>query len=190
MIQLRWTSKDLKHLPLNEGKRYEIIDGELYVSTQPSLEHQRICLRLGSALLAWDDEVGLGTVYLAPGIIFPDDDNVAPDLAWVSQERLALLVGPDSKLHAAPDLVVEVLSPGPDNEERDRDIKLRLYSRRGVREYWIVDWLGRQVEVYRRENAALVLVATLTDADALESTLLPGFSLPVRTLFAGIGVGL
>ena len=186
MTQLRWTSKDLELLPLNEGGRYEIIDGELYVTTQPSLEHQALCLELGAALLVWNRVSGLGAVYLAPGIIFPNDDNVAPDLVWVSRERLRALVGPDSKLHAAPDLVVEVLSPGADNEHRDRDVKLKLYSRRGVREYWIVDWLRRQVEAYRRDDMNLVLVSTLMEQDTLESPLLDGFSLPVRTLFVDI----
>ncbi len=182
MTQLRWTGKHLESLPLNEGKRYEIIDGELYVTTQPSFEHQSVCLRADSALVVWD----ITSQLLAPGIIFPDDDDVAPDLVWVSRERLPGLLGPDRKLHAAPDLVMEVLSLEPDNERRDREVKLRLYSQRGVKEYWIVDWENRQMETYRRENAALALVATLTDADTIQSPLLSGFSLPVRDLFVDL----
>ena len=186
MTRLRWTSRDLELLPLNEGKRYEIIDGELYVTTQPSLEHQSVCGRLCTALIVWDRTSRLGVVYLAPGIIFPDDDNVAPDLVWVERSRLAGLIGPDRKLHAAPDLVVEVLSPGAENERRDREVKLNLYSRRGVREYWIVNWERREVEVYRRQDAALVLAATEMEQDSLQSPLLPGFSLPVQELFVDL----
>jgi Uma2 family endonuclease len=181
---VRFTSADLEAFPDNDGKRYEIIDGELYVSKQPSWEHQIICAGILVPLDLWNRETGAGIVNLAPGVIFADDDDVAPDLVWVSAERLPVLLGTDRHLHAAPDLVVEVLSPGSANERRDRDVKLRLYSRRGVREYWIVDWQRRQIEVYRRADATLHLVTTLLDSDRLESPLLPGFSYPLTELFA------
>jgi Uma2 family endonuclease len=111
---------------------------------------------------------------------------VAPDLAWVSTERLGTVLAPDGKFHAAPDLVVEVLSPGSTNERRDREVKLKLYARRGVREYWIVDWRRRQVEVFRREDSTLGLIATLLEGDTLHSPMLPGFALPLEELFAQI----
>ncbi len=182
---LRWTSSDLELLP-DDGKRYEIIDGELYVSKQPHWYHQLVCSELTIPLGQWSHETGAGFVVGAPGLIFAEDDDVAPDLVWVSAERLPTVLAPDGKLHAAPDLVVEVLSPGAANERRDREAKLKLYSRRGVREYWIVDWQRRQIEVYRRTDAALHLAATLLEADALQSPLLPGFALPLGELFARI----
>jgi Uma2 family endonuclease len=77
-----------------------------------------------------------------------------------------------------------VLSPGPTNKGRDREAKLKLYSRRGVLEYWIVDWLAHSVEIYRRQNIQLELFATLTKSDILESPLLPGFSAETDALFA------
>ena len=181
---LRFTSADLDLFPDNDGKRYEIIDGELYVSKQPSWEHQLTCFSLGFVLEVWNRESGAGVVNLAPGIIFAEDDDVAPDLVWISTERLPAALGPDRKLHAAPDLIVEVLSPGSSNERRDREAKLKLYSRRGVREYWIVDWQRRQIEVYRRVDAALQLASTLLEGDILDSPLLPGFSFALRDLFA------
>jgi len=73
--------------------------------------------------------------------------------------------------------------PGGTNERRDREVKLKLYSRRGVLEYWIVDWRTQQIEVYRREQRALSLVATLYPTDTLTSPLLPGFTCEVATLF-------
>jgi Uma2 family endonuclease len=87
-------------------------------------------------------------------------------------------------LTVAPELVVEVLSPGSSNELRDRDVKLSLYSRIGVDEYWIVDWRARVVEVYRRLGAELQRVATLTGDATLTSPLLPGFSCPISSLWA------
>jgi Uma2 family endonuclease len=86
-------------------------------------------------------------------------------------------------LHVCPELVIEVLSPGSRNEQRDRETKLHLYSRRGASEYWIIDWMRRQLLVYRRENAALQLVATLRDSEELTTPLLPGFSCRVSDLF-------
>ena len=179
---LRWTSADLTVLP-DDGKRYEIIDGELYMSRQPHWHHQRACGKVFAALEAWSVQTGAGEANLAPGVIFAEDDDVAPDVIWISHARRATALGPDGHLHAAPELVVEILSPGTTNERRDREAKLKLYSRRGVLEYWIVDWRTQQVEAYRREELALRLVATLYTTDTLTSPLLPGFSCEVVTLF-------
>jgi Uma2 family endonuclease len=178
---LRWTSADLAVLP-DDGKRYEIIDGELYMSRQPHWHHQRTCGKIFGVLDAWSLQTGAGEANLAPGVIFAEDDDVAPDLVWISQARRATALGADGHLHAAPELVVEVLSPGVTNERRDREAKLKLYSRRGVLEYWIVDWRSRQVEVYRREDLVLRLVATLHPVDTLTSPLLPGFTCEVAAL--------
>jgi Uma2 family endonuclease len=104
-------------------------------------------------------------------------------VVWVSQARRATALGPEGHLHAAPELVVEVLSPGGANERRDREVKLKLYSRRGVLEYWIVDWRTQQIEVYQREQLALRLIATLYPTNTLTSPLLPGFVCQVATLF-------
>lgn len=179
---LRYTSADLETFP-DGGNRYEVIDGELYVSKQPHYHHQFACARLVTYLEMWNMQTGAGQANFAPGIIFADDDDVAPDVIWMSHARKAIVLSDDGKLHAAPEIVVEVLSPGNANTRRDRETKLKLYSRRGVEEYWIVDWLMRQVEVYRREGHALQLAATLLARDELTSPLLPGFSCPVSGLF-------
>ena len=178
----RWTSADLAVLP-DDGKRYEIIDGDLYMSRQPHWHHQQACMRIAAALDAWSRQTGAGETNLAPGVIFADDDDVAPDVVWISQSRRVTALGPEGHLHAAPELMVEVLSPGGANERRDREAKLTLYSRRGVMEYWIVDWRTQQIEVYQREQLALRLVATLYPTDAFTSPLLPGFVCQVASLF-------
>jgi Uma2 family endonuclease len=86
-------------------------------------------------------------------------------------------------LTGAPELIVEVLSPGETNERRDKEAKLKLYAAQGVREYWIADPRLQQIQIYRRENAMLVMVATLFTSDELTSPLLPGFSCAVAKLF-------
>jgi Uma2 family endonuclease len=183
-----WTSADLEAFPDN-GFRYEIIEGELFVSKQPHWHHQFTCARITTFLESWSMQTGLGQTNAAPGLLFADDDDVAPDVVWISYKRRARALGKDGKLHAAPELVVEVLSPGSANQRRDRESKLGLYSRRGVREYWIVDWLTRKVEVYRRKLRRLRLVETLNQKDTLQSPLLPGFSCAVHDLFDQIPLG-
>lgn len=180
---VRFTVADLALFPHDEGNRYEIIDGDLHVSTQSHWRHQVVCNRVALCLGEWDPEGQAGISIPAPGVIFASDQAVAPDLVWISRERFGRVLQPDGKLHAAPDLIVEVLSPGRENEDRDRSLKRKLYSRQGVREYWIVDWREETIQVYRRQQAVLDLVATLISEDALVSPLLPGFTCPVREIF-------
>ncbi|CBN58847.1 MULTISPECIES: Uma2 family endonuclease [Kamptonema] len=180
--RVRWTSADLELLPDN-GNRYEIIDGELFMTRAPHWGHQQVCGRVFSVIDIWSHSTGLGQTAINPGIIFTDADNVIPDVVWASNQRLAILLDEAGHLTAAPELIVEVLSPGADNERRDRELKLRLYSTRGVQEYWIVNWQLQQIEVYRREQASLRLIATLFAEDELTSPLLPGFTCRIAQLF-------
>jgi Uma2 family endonuclease len=185
MATLRWTSQDLELLP-EDGKRYEIVEGELYMSKQSHVDHQLVCSRVWELLQVWSRQTTSGVAIFAPGVIFADDDDVAPDVVWISRERYATALQPDGKLHSAPELVVEVLTPGITNARRDREIKLRLYSRRGIMEYWIVNWQERYLEVYRREDAILKHVSTLYQADMLRSPHLPGFDCEVSQIFTDV----
>ncbi len=179
----RFTSADLETLPDIPNVLYEIVGGELFVSKAAHWGHQHICAELGACLRDWNRATGRGLAITAPGVILADDDDVIPDLVRVSRERFASIVDAAGHLRAAPELVVEVLSPGGTNERRDREAKLKLYSRQGVREYWIVDWQRRNIQVYRREQAALRLVATLASEDVLTTPLLPGLECPVADLW-------
>jgi Uma2 family endonuclease len=178
------TSADLDKLPEIPGVRYEIIDGELYVSRQPTLGHQYASGESEFALELWNKQTNAGFVFATPGLVFAEDQDVVPDVVWISHERLAEAQDEHGHLKLAPELIVEVLSPGPANELRDRRLKLDLYSRQGVLEYWIVDWRRHAVEIYRHTGTELQLVSTLDDLGAISSPLLPGFSLSVATLWA------
>jgi Uma2 family endonuclease len=185
----RFTVDDLELMPDVEGARYEVVDGELYVSTAPHVLHQVTCGRLIAALNGWSDtrtegDQAAGEAIPGPGLVFDRENAVIPDVVWVRRRRMAAVVGADGKLHQAPGLVIEILSPGTINTARDREVKLGLYSLRRVPEYWIVDWQRRQVEVYRRAGDALALVTALTESGVLTSPLLPGFALPLARLFA------
>jgi Uma2 family endonuclease len=85
---------------------------------------------------------------------------------------------------AAPEIAIEILSPGVSNERRDRHAKRNLYSARGVSEYWIVDPENRAVEIYRRGEGGLESSGSLSGADALTSEILPGFRVAVEAFFA------
>jgi Uma2 family endonuclease len=133
----RFTSKDLDAMPRMEGVRYEIIDGELHVSNAPHWHHQYAADEILIALRTSREVSATGVTVTAPGLVFAEDQDVIPDLVWISNERLAR--GQDATGHftIAPELIVEVLSTGWSNEHRDRDVKLSLYSRQGVDECWI-----------------------------------------------------
>lgn len=182
MSTIKLTLADLESLPEDDGNRYELIEGELHVAKQPHWTHQRICFRIGTILDTWSQRTSQGVVNLAPGVIFAEDSGVAPDVVWISSQRMSMVDLASGRVTGAPDLMVEVLSPGTENEGRDRRVKLQLYSRHGVREYWVVDWRQRALEVYRRVEAALVLSQTLHPEDELTSPLLPGFTCRVSDL--------
>jgi len=183
-ILSHWTIDLVAKMPHIEGERYEIIDGELYVTTQPDLRHQATSDNIIIELGGWSRQTGLGRTFQAPGLVYARDEAVAPDIVWVSRVRLAGIISPDGKrLHDSPDLVVEILSPGKANEERDRDKKLALYSRRGVQEYWIADWRAITVEIYRQDQGELHLARTLKSGDELTSLLLPGFACIIDRFF-------
>lgn len=180
---MRWTTDLVEQMPQIEGERYEIINGELYVTTAPHVRHQIVCSRIVTVLNVWSGSDNSGLAFAGPGVIYADDEAVIPDLVWVSNARLAQIVGADGKLHGSPELVVEVLSPGKANEERDRDKKLDLYSRRGVQEYWIVDWQASTVDLFRLASDRLQLTQSLRADDQLTSPLFPGLSCSVAGLF-------
>ncbi|OIP70541.1 MAG: hypothetical protein AUK43_08835 [Oscillatoriales cyanobacterium CG2_30_40_61] len=181
--QIRWTIEDVEGLPENEWIRYEILNGELFMTRSPHRRHQQACVRISTLLDIWSQSNNLGVTIFAPGLIFSDIDSVIPDVVWVSHERLEQIEDEAGHLTAAPELVIEVLSPGKQNERRDKQAKLKLYSITGVQEYWVVNYFTKQVEIYRREQAQLVKVATLLETDEITSPLLPGFSAMVSLLF-------
>jgi Uma2 family endonuclease len=164
-------------------KRYEIIDGDLYVSRAPHIRHQVAGGNIHVELTIWSRQTQLGQAFQTPSVIFTPNDAVIPDVVWVSRDRLANGIDAAGHLIVAPELIVEILSPGDLNEQRDKEFKLKLYSLHGVQEYWIVSWQRQTLEIYRRSEAQLQLVGTLLVGDTLTSPLLPGFSTPIAQIF-------
>ncbi|MEO1145835.1 MAG: Uma2 family endonuclease [Cyanobacteria bacterium J06638_22] len=181
--RVRWTVADLESLPEN-GNRYEIIDGDLFVTRAPHWHHQRIAGKIYAVLNQWSSAPRRGEAVMTPGVIFSEADNVIPDVVWVSSARLENGLDEAGHLIVPPELIVEVLSNSEKDRERDRTFKLKLYSVQGVSEYWICDRFRQQIDVFRRQDALLTKACTLFAADRLTSPLLPDFSCPISELFS------
>ena len=172
-----WTYDDYARLP-DDGKRYEVIRGELYMSGAPRPLHQRVITRLSFFLEAFLDEHKSGTAYGSPiDVLLPGKlgDPVQPDILFVRNDRLDI-VG-EIYIEGSPDLAIEVLSPS--NPAHDRSLKYDLYAEAGVLEYWIVDPRQRTVEIHLLRDGAYELTGQWGVGEVARSELLDGFAVSV-----------
>jgi len=177
-VDTRLTYDDYCRLPDN-GRRYEIIDGELFVTPSPRRAHQKVVTQLSRVLGNFVEAGDCGEVYVAPfDVVFSLFDVVEPDILYVSKKRASVVT--EENIQGAPDLVVEVLSAS--TAEIDRTTKLKLYARYGVQEYWLIDPERCTAEIYRREPQGFERVASLEASGSLTTPLLPGFSVTLREL--------
>jgi len=177
--QVKFTYDDYRQLP-DDGKRYEIIDGELYMATSPTPNHQTIVNNFSFALTAYLRAHPIGKIFPAPLEVYFTKTNLAqPDVIFISKERRHIIKTKNVK--GAPDLVIEVLSPG--TERRDRTIKRKMYAQFGVREYWMAKANTATVEILRLQDGKLVPVARLEKSDLLTSPLFPGLKIPRAEIF-------
>lgn len=175
------TYEDYVKLP-DDGKRYEIIDGELYVNPAPAPRHQWILGNLYLALRLYLDGSGGGRVFIAPlDVVLSSENILQPDLLVIKSERAGLLG--ERNMQGAPDLAVEVISEG--TRRKDVVVKRRLYEKFGVDEYWIVDPEIESVQVYRRHGESLerVMEVSTETGGNITSPLLPNFTLEVNRIF-------
>jgi Uma2 family endonuclease len=175
------TVADLDLMP-DDGNRYELIEGEIVVSRTAILRHQRIAGKMYIGLTRYLDTNPIGEVLMTPGVIFDDFNGVIPDLVFVSYALRDEIASGD-RIIGAPDLVVEIVSPGIENSRRDRVLKRRVYGHHGVKEYWVVDGETRSIEIYRNVAGILELKTTFGVQDQLYSDLFPGLELSVAGLF-------
>jgi Uma2 family endonuclease len=180
LVRHHLTYEELSQLPA-DGHRYELFDGEAYRSPSPSLQHQRILLRLATAIQAC---LPAGAeIYTAPlDVVLSPSTALQPDLLVVREESAAIV---QDVIRGVPDLMVEVLSPS--TEGMDRGLKMETYARHGVPEYWIADAEKEQIEVYRLDRGAMAyrLVANCRRDERVTTPLLPGLEVEVA---AGFGV--
>ncbi|HEV7473501.1 MAG TPA: Uma2 family endonuclease [Pyrinomonadaceae bacterium] len=176
------TIADLDAFPEDDGNRYELINGELFVSRAPGISHQRVLNNLQFEFSSYLKANPIGILVPGAGAIFSDYDAVIPDLAFVRHERWDEVVTGE-KFTGALDLVIEILSPGTQNRQRDLTAKRQLYGKYGVQEYWIVDSENQSVLILRLGTQILEEIASLAGDQELTSPLLPGFQLNVNSIF-------
>ena len=180
--QGRWTIVNWERLP-DDGNRYEIIGGKLYMSTAPSTFHQWIVGAFIEQLGVPARQRGLGIWAMAPiGVLLAPKDAAQPDFLFIRADRVAELVR-DRRVRGAPDLVVEVLSPGNSAEEMAN--KRAMYARGGVAEYVEVDPATRRLLHYQLDHGAYGEPAVYAEDQTISLVCLPDLPLRVAALFAG-----
>lgn len=180
------TIADWDAMPYRDGNRYEIIEGELFVSCSPGLTHERVLLKLILLIGNFLERSRIGEAAANLGVILSDFSGVIPDMIVFRNEQRDSIISND-QIKGPPALVIEILSPGSTNIRRDRVTKLQLYAKHGVSEYWIVDPQNLTLERYVRQGPSLVLLETLGNEDILSTATLPGFSCKVSEIFRPVG---
>jgi Uma2 family endonuclease len=177
--QGRWTYADYARLP-DDGHRYEIIDGVLYMPPAPNILHQRTVGRVHHHLLAVVELAGRGIVVPAPAdVLLPGGQTVQPDVLVVLRANRSILT--ERNVEGAPDLVVEVSSPG--TAGYDRTTKQAAYAGGGVPEYWIVDPYAETVEVLVLTDGVYASAGVYREQATLPSRVLPDLPLRVEQFF-------
>lgn len=180
--QGRWTLADWEALP-EDGNRYEIIDGVLYMSTAPSSFHQWITQQFYDMVGFPAKQQGLAIPFFAPvGLIMPGCEPVQPDLVIVTAARKDIIH--DRRIHGVPDLIVEILSPG--SISYDEKVKLLAYAAAGVPEYAIIDPASRVLRLYTLEAPGRYKgPREFAAGRQMSFGCLPGIVLEVGRLFEG-----
>ncbi len=178
LIRAVFTQTDLAQLP-EDGKRYEIREGDLAASPSPNRKHQLAVWNLVN-FFTQVQKAGWGRGYAAPFDVVFDEYNVTvPDVLFIRKDRLSIVT--DANVQGAPDLVVEVLSPS--TRARDLGVKVHLYARFRVPEYWVVDPEEASVTVYRLTEEGYQVEGPFHGADEVHTPLFPDTLLTVAQLF-------
>jgi Uma2 family endonuclease len=174
--QTRMTAAEFEALPDSE-QMVELIEGALIVSPPPIPRHQRV---VGHTFVLLRQIAPNGEVFIAPIEVYLDEHNIPqPDVLWVAEGSQCVVT--EKRLEGAPDMVVEVFSPG--TIKKDRKDKFLVYQQFGVREYWMIDADEEYIEVYRLENGVFVRQGVFEPGETFESAVLGGKSVEVGKVF-------
>lgn len=178
--QGKWTYDDWARLPEN-GTRYEVIDGVLFMTPPPTTSHQFSIVRLLNKMTNHVESKNLGWVLASPiGVRLPTQPvPFEPDIVFVSRAHKSIIQ--EQYIEGVPDLVVEVVSPS--NWIYDRKEKFLVYQTAGVPEYWIVDYRAKTIEVFYWERGEYVLLGKWGIGETASSRVLDGFQVSVDEIF-------
>ncbi|MDQ2787438.1 MAG: Uma2 family endonuclease [Chloroflexota bacterium] len=165
----------------DDGKRYQVIEGELFVSPAPRTTHQQIIVQLMALLHTHVTAHRLGKVYVAPtDVLLSPTTVVQPDILFIRRENLGIIT--ELNIQGPPDLCIEVLSPGTESVDRER--KMAVYARYGVQEYWIINPMRQMVSIYACDSGIFALKREMTGNDMVISDVVSGFQTNTRSIFA------
>lgn len=175
-LNAKLTYDDYAAIP-SDGKIYQIVDGEVYVTPAPSPFHQRASKRLQRQLETYFETPGRAEVFNAPiDLILTNHDVTQPDLLVAEASSITR-----RGIEALPILVVEVLSPS--TESFDRQVKSRRYAALGVASYWVLDPDARRLECFRNEGGRYVLSVTAEREERLAIPEFPGLTIDLPSLW-------
>ena len=176
------TYDEFQTLPRDGSKRFELIEGEDFMTASPNTKHQRAVAKLLRLIADFAEKHDFGEVFVAPyDIVFSKWTALEPDLLFIRKERRSIIT--DANVQGAPDLVIEILSPS--NKEYDRETKMRAYQSAGVPEIWYFDPADDSAEVLNLgADGRYVVTAKLSGNAPIVSKALPGLSLTLDQVFA------
>lgn len=179
--QGHWTYEEYAAI-VADGRRYEVVDGVLYMTPSPSVGHQEVTGQIYACLLSFVQAAGVGKVYIAPLDVELSYGNVVqPDVFVLLNEHLDRIM--HSRIIGAPDLVVEVASPG--TVRHDLYKKQDAYAHAAVPEYWVVNPDARTIELLVLEGSSYGSLGLFKGKTILPSQILPDFAVPVERFFSG-----
>ena len=186
--RLRQVAEDEQHRrerfynDLDEDTKAEYINGQIVVHSPARFAHLQASQRISTLLHLFTVQKNLGEVFVEKCLIRCQRNDYEPDICFFTAAKVASFTGKQS-VFPPPDLIVEVLSPSTENN--DRQLKRQDYARHGVAEYWIVDADEQTVEQYilLPESESYELRAHLPVSARLESQVLAGFDVPVAAFF-------
>lgn len=181
MVQRKkYTYQDYLNL-LDDGKRHEVINGELIMVAAPSTFHQTVLINLVNELKNFLNKEKSGKMFCAPTDVKLSESNVVqPDIIFISQERLNIIT--DNNVDGVPDLIIEILSPG--TAYSDLIEKKEIYERFEVKEYWIVDPNKHRVEIYNNVNQQFELNQRIDLTGVVKSLVIKGFEVTLENIFS------
>lgn len=174
----RYTYEDYCRLP--EGAPYQLIGGKLVMTPSPTPYHQMVSMKLELQMATYVLEKGLGIVLHAPLDVYLDEtETYQPDIIFISNERLNIIE--EKCIKGAPDLVVEILSPN--TGYYDLRSKYKVYEKKGVQEYWIVDPQVKSIQIFRLQEGKFVLDQEVEEQGVVKSRVIPGLEIRLESIF-------
>ena len=168
-------------VPDNDNHIYELLDGEIVKYSAPETKHQMASANLHLIMGGYVKEKKLGRVLYAPISVFLGEFSAPqPDLLFVATKNLAIVE--KMAVMGAPDLIVEIVSPG--SVVRDRVRKKDIYEKAGVPEYWIVDPKYFSVEIYQYTDSGYTLFHDVEGEGVVKSKVIKGLKIDVQDIFS------